>query len=135
MALSSEDWAANDLLAIMTGNVGGQRGITAAADGTTASTLDITIAGSGQVYALLGDGNFIPPAQLQAVTAANLKLAGNTVNGTYKLWLDLAGDGITPVFSVAAAGTPPSARAVAVGTVTVAANVISAYVAITFPAL
>lgn len=128
--LSYQNFESSDLIAMMSG--GGYRGISAAADGTTASTLDITIAGSGVVYALLADGTFFPAAVLQAMSAASLKLAGNTVNGTYKLWLDTSTDSLyTPVFSISAAGSPPSTRAIAVGTITVASNVISAYVVVT----
>lgn len=101
----------------------GFAGITAAADGTTASTLDITV--SGTAWALLTDGTMLNATSGQLVTTS---LTGNTTNGAYTLYLDYAwgNEDVKPVWSVAA--TAPSANALAVASVTVAGGVVSAVV-------
>ncbi len=103
--------------------ISGYAGITAAADGTTASTLDVTVAATA--WALLADGTLLgaPDEHLASTT-----IPGNTVAGTYTLWLDdtWGNNDDIPAWSVAAVA--PSTRALAVATVTVAAGVISAVV-------
>jgi hypothetical protein len=95
----------------------GFAGIAAVAAG---AALTVTI--TPGAWAVLLDGTVVDD-QLVTTTLPN-----NTVNGTYTLWLDYTwGDAdVAPVWSLATVA--PSANALALGTVTVAANVISAVV-------
>jgi hypothetical protein len=99
-------------------------GLSLAKDGTTATTLDITL--TAAAYAIMADGSFLDA--VIAPTFVSTTLTGLSVNGNYFVWLDISTDGLmTPVWSaLLTAAAAPSTAAINVGSLTVGSNVITA---------
>lgn len=102
-------------------------GLTFTIDGTTASTLDIAATASSS--ATLADGTFLTPGSF---TAAQYQVTGNTVTGSYYLWLDYTSNSASilynlgPTFTTAlTSAAAPSTSAIIVATFAVAASVIT----------